>query len=204
MNAPPNRPTFPGLVRAFAQISVVGLLTYGVWLIDPKFESKAHGAILMGLAFLFVIQDTLVGSFRKRREEAMKLTGIRPSLLGELFEKLTRLSDLAERMWWAATVLRGLTLVAGLSLIYGNWGIGVRATLVLCGYVGTGVAFVLCLRTYMLYRHVDSFVSSKEQESRINGARSDSAAKLEASVQPGWDKGLKKDGYDKMQITAKA
>ncbi len=56
----------------------------------------------------------------------------------------------------------------------------------------------------MLYRHVDSFVSNKEQQNRINDARSDSATKLETSVQPGWDKGLKKDGYDRVQITAKA
>ncbi len=198
-----ERPRPMGLLGAFVQFTLAGCVSWVVWFIDPLFDSKIHGPLLAGLASASLMQDVLMGKFQKVKEDARNLSGLKSTHLAEHFEKLSRLSDCAERTWLTATLLRGLIVVAGLFLTFGNFGVEARAITVLGGYAAATFAFLLCIRTYRLYRHVENFVVTKETEHRLKTARAESAEKLRTSVEPGWDKDLNPVGYDKIGLRLK-
>src|ERR1700727_1107797 len=134
MNTWFERPSQMGLIGAFVQCAIAASLSFAVWTIDPRFESKIHGPLLTLLASVFLIQDALVGTFRKSKEEARKLNGLKSTSLRGHFEKLSRLSERAEQTWWVATFLRVMTIIAGVSLTYGSLGFRMRTIAVLGGY----------------------------------------------------------------------
>jgi hypothetical protein len=198
-----ERPSSLGLLGAFFQFSFAGSVSYCVWITDPLFESKIHGPLLAGLASASLMQDAFMGKFQKAKEDARQLDGLKSTHLTEHFEKLARLSEYAERTWLMATFLRGLLVVAGLLLAFGTFGWNIRAVAVLGGYAASAFALVLCIRTYRLHRHVETFVVNKDNEQRLAVARTDSAERLRMSVESDWDRNLNPDGYEKIGLRLK-
>lgn len=181
----------PNAVKAAAILVV----TVSVYQTDPAMESKAHGPMLMALAFIFVLQDSLFWLCNRKVEDFLKSDGIAASDLPQARLKVTAFKRHARRLWVQTLFFRLVALVTGIVLTYSAVSPNHRTVFGLLGYVAVVTGLLIALQTYSLYQHADEEHSRREVMGREAKAREEASAAIQENNPADWETDQTLSGY---------
>ena len=185
------------LLPAALHIVVGGVVLAVICLIDPMMLSKAHGPLLVTLAFIFVIQDTLFWVCRRKLEDFLKSEGIPIDDIDNARAKVEAFKSHLTNLWLSSMIFRVAELISGVVLVNATLSDSYRIILGYGGYLAVIIGTIVALHTYAAYQHVDTAHTQRELDARERNAREKTAEEILAKNSSDWKKDPSLSGYGK-------